>query len=60
MGASFPMPAGKNFVVGEDATLEDIAARHFPGRCVSSASCAGSSKRTRSIFAGAKNLRHQS
>jgi len=60
MGASLPdgLP-GKNFVVGEDATLEDIARRHFPGPLRQQRFMRWIVEANPQYFAGAKNLRHQ-
>jgi hypothetical protein len=50
--------AGKNFVVGKDMTLEDVARLHFPGPLRQQRFMRWVVEANPQYFAGAKNLRH--
>jgi hypothetical protein len=50
--------AGKNFVVGKDMTLEDVARLHFPGPLRQQRFMRWVVEANPQYFAGARNLRH--
>jgi hypothetical protein len=51
--------AGRNFVVGRDMSLEDVARLHFPGPLRQQRFMRWVVEANPQYFAGAKNLRHQ-